>query len=83
VLTNYDLIQCVGDRESYSGQESLIGTYVDDFLPVGIPKNLDYIEQATERHIELNKQRRPQKVLDIEMTWKKNGLGVLLILLHW
>jgi hypothetical protein len=78
VLTDCDLTQCVGDEGSYFGQESLIGTHVDDFLAVGKPKNLDYIEQGIQRHVELDKRGRPQKMLGIEMTWKKNGSGVLL-----
>jgi hypothetical protein len=78
VLTDCDLIQCVGDEESYFGQESLIGTHVDDFLVVEKPKNLDYIEQGIQRHVELDKRGRPQKMLGIEMTWEKKGSGVLL-----
>jgi hypothetical protein len=78
VLTDCDLTQCVGDEGSYFGQESLIGTHVDDFLAVGKPKNLDYIEQGIQRHVELDKRGRPQKMLGIEMTWEKNGSGVLL-----
>jgi hypothetical protein len=79
VLTDYNLVQCVRDEGSFFGQESLVGTHVDDFFAVGTPKNLNYIEQAIQRYVELDKRGRPPKMLGIEMTWKKNGSGVLLI----
>jgi hypothetical protein len=78
VLTDYDLIQCIRDEGSYFGQESLIGIHIDNFLAVGKSKNLDYIVQGIQRHVELDKQGRPQKMLWIEMTWKKNSSRVLL-----
>jgi hypothetical protein len=67
-MTNSGLAQCIGDEGSYFGQEILIGTH----------ENLDYIEQGIQRHVELDKRGRPQKMLGIEMTWEKDGSSVLL-----
>jgi hypothetical protein len=70
VLTDCNLIQCIRDERSYFGQESLIAIHVDDFLVVGKPQNLNYIEQGIQRHIEMDKRGRAQKMLEIEMTRK-------------
>jgi hypothetical protein len=74
VLTNCGLIQCIGDEGSYFGQGSLIGTHVDDFLALGTPKNLDYIEQGIQsgQAEEASKNARDRNDLG------KNGWGVLL-----
>jgi hypothetical protein len=40
-----------------------------DFLVVGTPKNLDYIEQGIQKHVELDKRGGPKNASD------KNDLG--------
>jgi transposase InsO family protein len=79
IMAKSNLQRCIADEgifipkaTTFSNDEKnlVIGTWVDDLIAIA-PSNriLDEIELSIEKHVELEKRGKPEKVLGMEVNW--------------
>ena len=81
IMTQVGLRQSIRDPGCFYNQETglIISTHVDDMMAIAATENqLDDIEVAIERHVELDKLGIPKKLLGMELTWEKDNKSIKL-----
>jgi len=75
ILEIAGLKKCIGDEGTYvnNNGDTIVGTHVGDLIgnaPQG--KDLDNVEASYEKSVELDKRGKPEKLLGMELSWRKN-----------
>ena len=78
IMGEAGLTQCIGDPRCFKNNTVIVSTHVDDMLACGPNKELDIVEKAIERKVELDKIGLPTKLLGMELTWTNDNKRVML-----
>ena len=77
ILSTLNSHQCIGNEGTYTNSDGtvIIGTHVDDLLGFApTEEDLNHIEKAIDKEVELDQRGSPSKMLAMELQWQQKEI---------